>query len=184
MLEEAREIARKECDDWNWKYHILPVARNARLLAKKLNANEELVETAALLHDMGRIRFGEADHAATGVTEAAKILEGMGCPPETIAEISACIETHHGAPAVPKTLSAKILANAHAMAPFDVMPAMLYSMIMQEHDFEKAVALTHSRIESEWEKITLFEAREMANAKYEAAKLMCYSIMEYMSGGK
>ena len=180
MLEEAREIARKECDEWNWRYHVLPVAKNAGLLAKKLDANEELVETAAFLHDMGRIRFGEADHAATGATEAAKILKQMGVPQETVDEITGCIETHHGAPSVPKTLSAKILANAHAMAPFDVMPALLYSMIMQEHDFEKAVADAHAKIEGEWAKVTLFEAREMAQQKYGAAKLMCYSIMEYM----
>jgi putative nucleotidyltransferase with HDIG domain len=180
MLEEAKEIARKECDAWNWRYHLLPVAKNARLLAKKLGANEELVETAAFMHDMGRIRFGESDHASTGSAEAAKILKGMGCSQEALDEITGCIETHHGPPLVPKTLSAKVLANAHAMAPFDVMPAVLYSMIMQEHDFERAVEKAHSKIESEWEKITLFEAREMAQQKYDAAKLMCYSIMEYM----
>lgn len=182
MLEEAKEIARKECDDWNWRYHLLPVAKNARLLAKKLNANGELVETAAFLHDMGRIRFGESDHAVTGVAEAEKILKQLGCSQGTIDEIKGCIETHHGAPAVPKTLSAKILANAHAMAPFDVMPAMLYSMIMQEHDFEKAVANAHSKIEGEWEKVTLFEAREISKPKYEAAKLIFDSIMECAKG--
>lgn len=182
MLEEAREIARKECDDWNWKYHILPVAKNAKLLAKKLNANEELVETAALLHDMGRIRFGEVEHAATGVTEAAKILKGMGCPQETVEEISGCIETHHGAPSVPKTLPAKILANAHAMSVFDVMPAIFYSTLAMEHDFDKALGKMQPKIDGEWEKVTLFEAREMAKPKYGAAKLLFDSIMEYSKG--
>ena len=33
----------------------------------------EIVELAALLHDIGRIKFGSKDHENTGIPEAEKV---------------------------------------------------------------------------------------------------------------
>lgn len=35
----------------DWQYHILPVIKYAKLLAKKYKVDENIVELAAILHD-------------------------------------------------------------------------------------------------------------------------------------
>lgn len=56
-IEDIRKLVEAECKkDSNifgyeiWRYHILPVVKYAKILARKLNADEETVEIAALLH--------------------------------------------------------------------------------------------------------------------------------------
>ena len=48
MIEKVREIVKKECDE------------------------RELAELGALLHDIGRIKFGGKNHEITGIPEAEK----------------------------------------------------------------------------------------------------------------
>ncbi len=76
MVEKVREIIRKESDEWSRKYHIPHVVKNAKILARKLGTDEELVELAALIHDIG-MKFGNEDHEITGAKEAEKILKSM-----------------------------------------------------------------------------------------------------------
>ncbi len=75
MIEKVREIVKKECYERSRKFHISHVVKYAKLLGKKLNADEELAELGALLHDIGRIKFGAKNHEITGIYEAEKILK-------------------------------------------------------------------------------------------------------------
>lgn len=174
ILEKVREIAMRESDDWDRKNHIPYVVRNAKLLARKLGADEGLAEIAALLHDVGR-KFGDGDHEITGVKEAEKILGSLRCSRKVIDEVKHCIESHRGSKDVkPKTKLAKIIANADAMAHFETVPALLQIFLKNENnDVETASRLVYEKIGRDWnKKLTIPEAREMMREKYAAIRLL------------
>jgi putative nucleotidyltransferase with HDIG domain len=168
MIERVREIVKKECGELFWEYHILVVVKYAKLLANKLNADEELAELGALLHDIGRIKFGEKNHEITGIPEAEMILKGLNYPPKVIDEIKHCVQSHRGSKDVtPKTITAKIVANADAMAHFDAFPALIQFALDRESNPEKALGWIYEKLKRDWnKKLTIPEAREMIKEKY------------------
>jgi uncharacterized protein len=194
MIEKVREIVKKECEipktgktrawDWRfWKFHIVPVVKYAKLLARKFGIDEELAELCALLHDIGAIKFGAKNHEITGIPEAEKVLKQLNCPQEVINEVKHCIESHRGSGnKEPKTIIAKIIKNADAMAHFDAIPVLIQIGLEKENNnIEKAVKWVYDKIERDWnKKLTIPEAREMMREKYEAIKLLFDSMKEYM----
>ena len=167
MLNKIREFVKKEADEDDWKYHIVPVVNYSKKLAKILKQDEEIVELAALLHDIGRIKHGGKDHEITGIPEAEKLLKKHNCPQNVIDEVKHCIESHRGnKDAPPRTTIAKIIANADAMAHFDVLPVLLYWRC-QKSSFEEAFKWLDDKIERDWnKKLTLPEARKIMKEKY------------------
>ena len=194
MIEKVREIVKKECEipktgknrawDWRfWKYHIVPVVKYAKLLAKKIGADEELVELCALLHDIGAINFGAENHEKTGVPETEKILQQFNYSQEVINEVKHCIESHRGSGSTePKTIIARIVKNADAMAHFDAIPVLIqFGLEKENNNIENAVKWVFDKIERDWnKKLTIPEAKEMIKEKYEAIKLLFESTKEYM----
>lgn len=183
MIEKVRELVKKECKDWDWKYHIVPVAKYSKLLAKKLNADEGLAELGALLHDIGRIKFGGENHEITGIQEAERILKESDYPQEVIDEIKHCVESHRGSKNIPtRTITAKIVANADAMAHFDVFPVLVkVALKLENNDIEKAVKWLDEKIERDWnKKLTLPEAKEMVKDKYMAIRILLDSMKDYI----
>ncbi|MBI5061818.1 MAG: HD domain-containing protein [Candidatus Aenigmarchaeota archaeon] len=183
LNEKVRKIIKKECTDWDWKYHMTPVLKYSRILAKKLGADEELVELGALLHDIGRIRHGPDNHHMTGIPEAEKILNKVDCPQKTISEIKHVVESHMGSGDIlPKTLEAKIIMNADAMAHFDVIPAFMQVALRKfDGDLEKSFEWLDEKVERDWNnKLTLPEAKEMMREKYKAIRLLFDAMKEYI----
>lgn len=127
-IKKVREILEKEFEYEDWKYHILPVVKYAKELAKIYKVDEDVVELAALLHDVGRIDIkNEKTHHITGVGDAEKILKELDFPREVIDEVKHCIASHRrGKGPAPSTMTARIVANADAMSHFDVMPVFFY----------------------------------------------------------
>jgi len=173
----VREEAGKE----EWKYHIVPVVNYAKKLAKLLKVDEEITEIAALLHDIGRLKFGSRNHHITGMFEAEKILRNYKYPQKIIDEVKHCIKSHRGSKNIkPKTTIAKIIANADAMAHFDVLPILFYSHY-KKGSFEEVFKQIEEKIEREWnKKITLPEAKKMLQEKYKAIKLILNSNKRYI----
>ena len=194
MIEKVREIVKKECEatkkgdaqGWDWrfyKYHIIPVVKYAKLLAKKLNADEELAELGALLHDIGAIKFGGENHDITGIPEAEKILKELNYSQKIIDEIKHCIESHRASKNIlPKTITAKIVANADAMAHFDTILVLIQiALEKNNNDFKKASEWIYEKVERDWnKKLTIPVAKEMMEEKYKAIKLLLNSTKEYM----
>lgn len=179
-IDKIRQLVKREHEESDWKYHILPVVEYARKLAKIYNVNEEIVELAALLHDIGRA--GKRDyenHHISGVTEARKILKKSNYPKAVMEEVIHCIESHRGSKDIePRTMTARIIANADAMAHFDVLPIFFY-----RHDpkksFEEIVRWIDEKIERDWnKKLTLPEAKKMVEKKYKAIRLILDSLKE------
>ena len=108
------------------KEHIHRVLNNALVIAEEeQNVDYDILITACLLHDVGRIdqmRDPSLCHAAVGSEKARTFLLEQGYP-ETFAEtVADCIRTHRfrkNAP--PQTLEARILFDADKL---DVVGAM------------------------------------------------------------
>ncbi len=118
-LSRLKEIVQKELSssahDIDHTYRVLKLAR---LLAKNENANMEIVEIAAILHDIARVRedkdkSGNTDHAALGAKMAEKILKELNYSEDIVKGVVHCIETHRfRGEKAPKTIEAKILFDA------------------------------------------------------------------------
>jgi len=178
---KIKNLVKKVAEKDDWKYHIVPVTNYAKKLAKIFKVDEEIVELAALLHDIGRLKFGDKDHDITGAAEAEKILKEFGYSKKIIGEIKHCVEAHRGSKDIPpKTIAAKIIANADAMAHLDILPVFLYWR-SKVSTFEEALKWTDEKIERDWhKKLTLPEAKEMMKEKYQAIRLVLDSNKKYV----
>ena len=187
MLEEIRKIAEKAHQKEDFKYHIVPVVRNALTLAKRLDADLKVVEVAAYLHDIGKASMkrekfeAENEHHIIGAKETRKILTKFGCDKEFIKKVEHCVLAHRGRrDPNPETKEAEIIACADAMAHFDIFLYVFSFFLTTRNSFEDAVKEIGEKMERNWnKKLTLPEAKEIAKPKYKAIKLLIKSMEEY-----
>ena len=188
-LSVIRKIAEESHDDWGFKYHIIPVVKNAVFLAKKLNADLEVVEVAAYLHDlgiskkiMGDTYAKENDHHIVGAEEARNILKELNYSEEFIDSVANCILSHRGRKGPePITIEQKIIANADAMAHFDTfLDLFTFFVTKTTGSFEEAVEEIYKKMKRDWEiKLTLPEAKELVKPKYDAIILLLENMKGY-----
>jgi len=183
MIEKIREIVKKEASDIDWKCHILPVVKYAKHLAKVENANEEVVELAALLHDIGRIKFSPKNHDVTGMEEAKKILKELNYPEKTIEQVAHCIKAHRARDYPAETKEAQIIRDADASAHFDTIPILVQVGLRKYNgDIQKAVEWLDAKVDRNWnDKIKLPETKKLVEKKYNAAKLLIESTKKSFS---
>jgi len=120
IIEEIKKFVEEECKKPGSNYgyqpyeeHFVPMVKYAKELAKDLNVDEEIVEIAAWLHDIGSIKFGRENHHITGAEIAEKKLEEFGYEKEKIERVKECIYSHRGSQNIkPKTKEAEIIREA------------------------------------------------------------------------
>jgi len=115
-----KEIVEKElsCSSHNME-HVMRVYNVCLNLAKdETNIDLDILKTAALLHDIARVKedqdnSGNTDHAILGAKMAGKILRNLGYSEEKIKLIQSCIIAHRfRSTNRPKTKEEKILFDA------------------------------------------------------------------------
>jgi uncharacterized protein len=90
--------------------HVLRVLALAVRIARLEGADLGVVQTAALLHDVGESQ-GRADHHLRGASIARDLLRGQ--PPEFVEAVAHAIEAHRfRSEPVPRTLEARVLSDA------------------------------------------------------------------------
>lgn len=93
--------------------HAYRVKDWARILAEKEGADLEIVELAALLHDIGRPSAVEKTHAESGASLSINILQMCGYDENVITEVRNAIISHsREAGYEPSSLAAKVLYDA------------------------------------------------------------------------
>lgn len=182
-IEKVRKLVKSKFEENDWKYHMLPVMKYAKKLAKAYKVNEELVELAALLHDIGRVdmKYDEYHHIV-GVPIAEKILKKFNYPEKVIKEVKHVIASHRTSKGPrPKTMVAKIIANADAMAHFDILPVFFWwRKGKKEYSFEDALQWVANKLKNDWEKkITLPKAKKISAKNYRANRLILDSLIKY-----
>jgi uncharacterized protein len=78
-------------------WHAFRVRDLGMSIAEAIGADSEIVQAAALLHDIGH-GTGRPEHAKRGANLATAILSGCGFPADKVSAITACIEHHHWLP--------------------------------------------------------------------------------------
>lgn len=104
--------------------HVLRVAQMAERLGRQLDADLEILEAAALLHDAAGADPGgkkRSSHEQDSAELAEQILAKEGWSPERIRAVQHCIRSHRfRSREAPETLEAQILFDADKL---DVMGA-------------------------------------------------------------
>lgn len=182
VIDKVRKIVKIAClsrrnsyGEHIWDTHILKVVRYAKMLGEQMGADLEILEIAALLHDYASILDKEnyKDHHIIGAELAGNILSQLNYPPDKIEQVKHCILTHRGSKELQRrTLEAKILANADALAHFDTIPALLWvEFITKENDLKEGIDQVKNKLQRSWHKLNP-EAQELINEKYQAAKIV------------
>lgn len=156
-----------------WTYHITVVVKYSKLLADILEADKEIVEIAALLHDYAGIKDKSMyeDHHIFGAMEAEKILKGFGYPLDKIDKVKECILQHRGSIELEKSTKESIcIASADAMAHIDQMPSLLHLAYCKKlMGVNEGAEWVLKKLQRSYNKLCP-EARLLMKEKYESAK--------------
>jgi uncharacterized protein len=155
-----------------WTHHITLVAENGRRLASLFDADPEVVEIAALLHDYASVKDAALyeDHHIHGPVEAEKLLKHLGYPEQKIEAVKHCIAAHRASvPGERRSAEAECLANAGALTHIEQVPSLLHLAFVQHGlGIDEGAGWVRAKLERSWAKLSP-PVREMVKGKYEAA---------------
>lgn len=182
MKREISNIVEKACKNkanyfgyGAWTHHIVPVVKYAKLMAKKLGADEEIVEIAALLHDYASVKDRKLykEHHLHGAKLAEKILKKYDYPQKKIEQVKYCILSHRGSRVAKKlTKEALCLADADSMAHFDSISSLFYlAFFSHKMDIDEANDWLMQKLKRSWNKLSP-EAKTIMKDKYRASRLL------------
>jgi len=182
IVEEIRKFVEEECKKPNanypeaYRYHFVPMHDLAKKLAKRLNADVEVVEIAAWLHDIGSIICGRENHHITGAQIAEKKLKELGYPEEKIEKVKKCILNHRGSQEKNNQrefIEAKIITEADTLDAFNNIPKQfLATLVYEKKSLEDATISIRNKLINKWNQIELNESKELIKPKYNAAMLL------------
>ena len=150
--------------------HIKYVVENATKLAQKYNEDIEVVELAALLHDIAIIsKVGDKEaHHINGSIIAEELLTKYNYPKDKIARIKECILKHRASVDLPRTtLEEEIIADADAMSHFDNITLLYITAVKRKGNNIKEVTLwIKKKLEKDYNKLSERTKLELKD-KYE-----------------
>ncbi|MFC1629942.1 HD domain-containing protein [Patescibacteria group bacterium] len=182
MIQEIKELVEETCKKETnyfgyraWKEHILPVVKFSKILAGKLNADKEIVEVAALLHDYSSVLNKDLylEHHIHSAKLAEDILKKYSYSEERVERVKQCIISHRASKNIPKeTVEAQIIADADSLAHFDNIGSMLYlAFVIHKMDSEKGTKWVLDKLERDWNRLTLSESKKIIEEKYKSIKV-------------
>jgi uncharacterized protein len=180
IVEEIRIFVEDESKKPTSKYgyepylfHFIPVHNYAKQLAEKLNADIEIVELAAWLHDIGSIIYGRENHHITGAEISEKKLRELNYPEEKIELVKKCILNHRGSVKNSRgSIEEQIIADADVMSHFDNLAGIFMAAFLFENQNQgEAKESTKNKLINSWNKLSP-NSKEIIKSKYEAAMLL------------
>ncbi|MCK9368579.1 HD domain-containing protein [Candidatus Dojkabacteria bacterium] len=176
IVEKVKQHVLKRYEERNdsegldmYETHVKYVAEYSKELAKQLGADIEVVEISALLHDIARIDGSKENHHIDGAAYAVKLLTELKYDPIKIEQVEECITSHRGSMNIPqKTVEAKCLASADAMAHFRNISEMFYFVYKDLNcDIEEGKKKLIKKFTESYNKM-IPEARNIVEEKYQA----------------
>lgn len=161
----------KEKDGYDyWNEHIKYVVENGIELAKKYDADEEIVELGSLLHDIAMPSgYGPKDeHEIYGAEIAEKLLTELGYPKEKIEHVKNCVLNHRGSRNKPKnTIEEQCVADADVIAHFDCIPALFsFAYKNRNMSISEGKEYVKKKLERDYNKLSL-RTKEILKDRYE-----------------
>lgn len=129
VLSINKEYADKAPDHYNfWEQHIQFVVKESLILADLYNADQEIVELGALLHDIALITKtgSRAEHHMNGKIIAGQLLSQLDYPSDKKEHVLNCI-LHHRSSKHAESIEELCVADADIIAHFDNIP-MCFSL--------------------------------------------------------
>ncbi len=110
-----------------WENHVKHVVKESLLLAEKYGADKEIVEIAAMLHDIALMsNVGtKADHNVNGAKIAEEILSKYNVEKSKKERIVGCV-LHHRASKYAENIEELCVADADIIAHFDNIPMIFF----------------------------------------------------------
>ena len=133
VLEEIEKYKNESEDYYDfWEEHIKYVVSEALALADEYDADKEIVELGALLHDIALIKkLGERkDHHINGEILAKEILMRNGYVGEKSEQVLACVRNHRSSKNA-SSIEEICVCDADILAHFDNIP-MIFSNIIRQ----------------------------------------------------
>lgn len=155
-----------------YQHHMLPVIEYADLMAEALEADKEIVEIGAILHDYASVKDYALypDHQIHGQEEAEKLLKQYEYPQEKIDHVKACIYEHRGSVRVKQMSKESIcVASGDAMAHIANVASLLHLAYTRKGmDVDEGKVWVKGKIDRSWNKLCS-EAQEIIKVKYDSA---------------
>ncbi|MCX7711416.1 MAG: HD domain-containing protein, partial [Clostridia bacterium] len=153
------------------------VANYAELLAERFNADKEVVELAAYLHDFSVIVDPETanEHHIAGADLAERILTEYSLPKDKIEKVKQCILTHSSPIQVGEgDCEAVCLSNADAMAQIAKPAFWLYvNYSIWKNSYRQGVKAYLDWIDGNWKGL-IAPAKEYVGDRYLKVKEILY----------
>ena len=178
VLSRIKELCRQKYPEHNLNGHLLPTVAIALRLADKYNAEKQIVEAGAYLHDIARVMAGKnkylgAFHDITGSMYSAVLLLYYGCGLSETIKISRCVLTH-GNRFRPRSLEEEVVMNADAISHLEGYKYLLEIRAVH-HPYESAEDVRKwvlRKLENSWSsKITLEGIKEELGRLYDRIKI-------------
>jgi uncharacterized protein len=181
-LEDIVKQTMSELDGTAHSYaHVDRVVKIATILAEKEQADIELVQAAALLHDIGRA-VGEP-HNETGARLADKILkQSTNYPKERIEKIVKTV-LHHPIAFRDRleTLEEKIVWDADKIDLLGVIGIARIFHWLGKKPFETAVDTCFEELKSIYDMLNTLSARKIAKERYQRTAASLSALKEELS---
>lgn len=152
-----------------WGLHLKPVIDHSKELAKKYNANLEIVWLSAIFHDIARLEDLEP-HDEISSEKAYKTVLDKGFDKKIAEEVKKTILTHRCKKHKPKTLEQKILATADAVNHFKA-PFYFWVSWISTKSFKEQLESGLKKLERDYnEKIFFEDEKKLVKNEYEILK--------------
>jgi len=177
IVEEIRKFVEEECKKPTnffgisaYENHIVFVVKYAKKLAEELNADLEVVELSAWLHDIASIMGDYENHHITGCKIAENKLLELNYPLEKIELIKKCILNHRGSVRKNKeSIEEQIIADADAMSHFeDISGLFNLALVIRKLKIKEANNFVKNKLQRSWDKLSLEKSKKLIKPKYDA----------------
>ena len=169
IISDINKLLNKICDDGRMKYHIIPVVKISIEMAEKLNADIEVVEIAAYLHDVTRILGDKDNHHKTGAKYARDFLEKYEFDNKKIELIEKCIKNHRGSIKNNReTIEEKIISTADAVSHIEYPLPLFYTWYgKRKATLEDGKIEIRNKLQRSWNKIEFEYKKDEIKEKYD-----------------
>ena len=179
IVDNIKEELIKRCNIYNEKYnydfwndHIKYVVKNSIKLAKKYEADVEIVELGALLHDIAMpSEIGpREEHNVYGMKIADELLTKLNYQQDRKERVKECVLRHRGSKDLPRnTIEEQCVADADVMAHFDCIPSLFHLVFGKNEmdlSIEEGTEFVKKKLERDYNKLSS-RTREILKERYE-----------------
>ena len=159
----------EEIDDYDfWEEHIKYVEYYALKLAKKYNADLEIVHLGALLHDIALVmKIGERkDHHIQGAVIAEKLLNDLGYDATRVERVKKCVYNHRSSKNA-ESIEDICVADADILSHFANIPMIFQcSFVLQKKKLREVKAELRQTLQADYDDLSL-QTKEWYANEYE-----------------